>query len=72
MAKSLDDERAAIAADEERLAERRKRLAERERDLALQAVEKSGMLKLPHDRLTRLTQQMKKLGMEEVLKRLAA
>jgi hypothetical protein len=42
MAKSLDDERAAIAADEERLADRRKRLAERERDAALAASTRRG------------------------------
>ena len=72
MAKSLDDERAAIAADEERLADRRKRLAERERDAALAALDKAGLLKLPLDRIEAFVAQVKKLGFEEVTKRLAA
>jgi septal ring factor EnvC (AmiA/AmiB activator) len=71
MAKSLDDERAAIAAEEERLLERRKRLADRERDAALQTIERTGLLRQPLDRLTKIAEQMKKLGIDEICKRLS-
>jgi hypothetical protein len=72
MAKSLNDEKAAIAAEEARLAERKRRLAEREREIALEAIEKTGLLKLDTDRLGGIVANIRKLGIEEVEKRLAA
>lgn len=72
MARTLEQERAAIEAEAQRLEERRKRLEEKERDQAIQAVDKAGLLKLDSDRLGRLLSRMKSLGIEEVEKRLAA
>ena len=72
MAKALDSERAAIAADEERLAERRRKLAEREREAALAVLDKADILKLPLDTIEALAAQVKKLGIEALTKKLAA
>ncbi|SEK02209.1 hypothetical protein SAMN05518849_12834 [Sphingobium sp. AP50] len=72
MAKDLDKERAAIAADEARLADRKKQLAEKERDLSLKAIERAGLLKLSPEDLEALLARVRKLGFEEVRRRLAA
>jgi hypothetical protein len=72
MARTLEQERAAIEADAQRLEERRRRLDEKERDQAIQAVDKAGLLKLDSERLGRLLGRMKSLGIEEVEKRLIA
>ena len=53
-------------------AEKRELFAKREREEAIKAVEKSGLLKLDGKRLEVLTGRIKALGIEEVEKRLAA
>lgn len=70
MAKSLDAEMAAIEAEERRLAERRQAHQARLREAAIGTVEKAGLLKLPLDRLERIMLAVKKLGVDEVEKRL--
>ena len=72
MAKSLDAEMAAIEAEERKLAERRKAHLKKLRDTAIDKVEKAGLLKLPLDRLERLMEAVKTLGVDEVEKRLMA
>ncbi|ATI80604.1 hypothetical protein [Sphingobium yanoikuyae] len=72
MARTLEQERAAIEEEARRLEERRQKLAEKERDQAIQAVEKAGLLKLEPKRLDDLTAKIRKLGIAEVEKRLAA
>ena len=72
MAKSLDAEMAAIEAEELKLAERRKAHQKKLRDTAIDRVEKVGLLKLPLDRLERLMEAVKTLGMDEVEKRIMA
>ena len=66
MAKDLDKERAAVAADEARLAERKKQLAEMERDASLKAIERAGLLKLSSENREALLARVRKLGFEEV------
>jgi len=72
MAKSLDAEMAAIEAEELKLAERRKAHQKKLRDTAIDRVEKVGLLKLPLDRLERLMEAVKTLGVDEVEKRITA
>ena len=72
MAKTVEQERAALEEEQRRLEERRKRLEERERQEAISAIEKTGLLKLESKRLGGLVERIKKLGIEEVEKRLAA
>ena len=72
MAKTLEQERAAFEADAQRLEERRRKLEEREREQAISAVEKAGLLKLDIKRLAALVERMKLLGIDEVEKRLKA
>lgn len=72
MAKSLDAEQAAIEADERKLAERRKALQAKQREAAIAAVEKAGLLRMPIDRLEGLMKVVKKLGLDTVEKRLEA
>ena len=72
MAKDLDKERAAIAAEEAKLAERKKHLAEKERDASLKAIEKAGLMKLSPEDLEALLGRIRKLGIEEVQRRLSA
>lgn len=72
MAKSLDAEQAAIEADERKLAERRKALQAKQREAAIAAVEKAGLLRMPIDRLEGLMKAVKKLGLDTVEKRLEA
>lgn len=70
MAKSLDAEMAAIEAEERKLAERRQAHLAKVREAAIASVEKAGLLKVPLDRLDRLMTAVKKLGVDEVEKRL--
>lgn len=72
MARTLEQERAAIEEDERKLEERRQRLEEKERDAAVQAVEKAGLLKLDTKRLSALLARIRSLGIDEVEKRLTA
>ena len=72
MARSLEQERAAIEDEERRLEDRRKRLAEKERGRAMGAIEKSGLLKLDPPRLDALMILIGKLGIEEVERRLSS
>ena len=70
MARTLEQERAALIEDERKLAERRQRLAEKEREAAILAVDKSGLLKVESKRLSSLMTRIRSLGIEEVEKRL--
>lgn len=72
MARTLEQERTALEEDERRLEERRRAFAERERQSALAALEKSGLLKLGMIRLEALAATIRKLGPDEVEKRLQA
>ena len=72
MAKTLEQERAAFEADAQRLEERRRKLEEREREQAISAVEKTGLLKLEIKRLTAIVERVKSLGIDEVEKPLRA
>ncbi|WP_313539244.1 hypothetical protein [Sphingomonas sp.] len=72
IAKSLDAEQAAIEAEERKLAERRKALQAKQREAAIAAVEKAGLLRMPIDRLEGLMKAVKKLGLDAVEKRLEA
>lgn len=72
MARTLEQERAAIEQDARKLDERRQRLEEKEREAAIQAIDKAGLLRLDGQRLSDLLGRIKALGMEEVEKRLAA
>lgn len=72
MAKSLDAEMAAIEAEEQRLAERRKAHRTRLREAAVETVDKAGLFRLPLDRLEQLMKAVKTLGVDEVEKRLTA
>lgn len=69
---NLDKERAAIAAEENRLAERKKKLAEREQEERAKLIGKSVLVKLDQQRLEVVLGRMKSLGIEEVEKRLMA
>ena len=72
MARTLEQERAALEEEARRLEERRRKLEEREREQAMQAVDKAGLLKLDGKRLSVLLGRIKALGIDEVEKRLAA
>lgn len=72
MARTLEQERAAIEAEQQRLAGRLKALEDKERDVAIATVEKSGLLKVEGKRLTSLMDRIRTLGIDEVQKRLGA
>ncbi|AMK20590.1 MULTISPECIES: hypothetical protein [Sphingomonadales] len=72
MARTLEQERAAIEKDVRKLEERRQRLEEKEREAAIQAIEKTGLLKLETKRLGNLLGRIRSLGIDEVEKRLTA
>ena len=72
MAKSLNAETAAIEAEEQRLAERRKAHKVRLREAAVETVDKAGLFRLPLNRLEELMKVVKTLGVDEVEKRLTA
>lgn len=72
MARTLEQERAAIEEDGRKLDERRQRLEEKEREAAIQAIDKTGLLKLESKRLGGLLARIRTLGVEEVEKRLKA
>ena len=69
---NLEKERAAIAAEESRLAQRKKKLAEREFAERSKVIGKSVLVKLEQERLAALLARMKFLGIAEVEKRLMA
>ncbi|WP_337847873.1 hypothetical protein [Sphingomonas sp.] len=72
MARTLEQERAAIEEEARKLEERRQRLEERAREQAIQAVDKAGLLKLDTKRLSGLLGRIRTLGIDEVEKRLTA
>ncbi|QOT74605.1 hypothetical protein H5V43_21860 (plasmid) [Sphingobium fuliginis] len=72
MAKTLEQERAAIAAEQNRLDARLKLLEDRERQNAIIVVEKAGLLKLEPKKLARIVDRIKTLGPDEAQKRLGA
>jgi hypothetical protein len=72
MAKSLDAELAAIAADERKLVERRQAHQAKVREAAVGTGERAGRFKLPLDRLEGRRKAVKTLGVDEVEKRLTA
>lgn len=72
MARTLEQERAAIEEEGRKLEERRQRLEEKEREAAIQALEKTGLLKLDGKRFGGLVARIRSLGIDEVEKRLTA
>ena len=72
MARSIEQERKQLEAEEQRLSERRKQLAERERSDRLKEVEKSGLMKVDSAQFTGILEAIRKLGATETLKRLTA
>lgn len=72
MALSIEQERQQLEAEEQRLADRRKKLLERERAERLKLVEQSGLLKADGAQFESIMTAIKKLGIEEVDKRLTA
>ena len=72
MARSIEQERAQLEADEQRLNERRKQLADRERSGWLKEVEKSGLMKADPAQFNAIIGAIKKLGIDETVKRLTA
>ena len=72
MARTLEQERAAIEAEQQRLADRLKALEDKERDVAIATVEKSGLLKVEGKKLSGLMDRIRTLGIDEVQKRLGA
>ena len=71
MPPSFEKERQLIAEEEEKLAERKRKLEEREREVVTKALDKSGLLKLAPDRAKAIFELMRKLGPDEVERRLA-
>ena len=72
MPRTLEQERAAIEAEQQRLAGRMKVLEDKEREVAIATVERSGLLKVEGKRLTSLMDRIRTLGIDEVQKRLGA
>ena len=72
MARSIEQERKQLEAEEQRLSERRKQLAERERSDRLKEVEKSGLMKADPVQFSAIIGAIKKLGIAETVKRLTA
>mgnify|MGYP003335118954 CR=1 FL=1 len=72
MARSIEQERAQLEADEQRLNERRKQLADRERSELLKEVERSGLMKADPAQFSAIIGAIKKLGIAETVKRLEA
>ncbi|QNE07707.1 hypothetical protein [Croceicoccus marinus] len=70
MANTVEQERAAIEADEKKLSDRRRKLVEREQSERQRAIGKSVLMKLDQDRLETMLARMKDLGVDEVEKRL--
>lgn len=70
MANTVEQERAAIEADEKKLADRRRKLVEREQSERQRAIGKSVLMKLDQERLETMLARMKDLGVDEVEKRL--
>ncbi|WP_176593196.1 hypothetical protein [Sphingobium sp. EM0848] len=72
MARTLEQERAAIEAEQQKLAGRMKALEDKEREVAIATVERSGLLKVEGKRLTSLMDRIRTLGIDEVQKRLGS
>src|SRR3546814_20395956 len=72
MARTLEQERAAIEKDVRKLEERRQRLEEKEREAAIQAIEKTGLLKLETKRLGNLLGPIRSLRIDAVETRMTA
>ncbi len=72
MARTIEQEREQLAAEERKLGERRRQLAERERLELLKEVEKSGLLKGDGEQIRSILAAIKSLGVAEAVKRLAA
>ncbi|PZU05734.1 MAG: hypothetical protein DI606_19145 [Sphingobium sp.] len=72
MARSIEQERKQLEAEEQRLSERRKQLAERERSDRLKEVERSGFMKADSAQFTGILEAIRILGTTETLKRLTA
>lgn len=72
MARTLEQERAALEEEARKLDERRRRLEDKEREQAIQIADKAGLLKLEPKRLTQLLGRIRSLGVDEVEKRLSA
>jgi len=71
MARTVEQERAALEEDARKLDERRQKLEEREREAAILAIDKAGLLKLDGKRLSNMLGRIRTLGITEVEKRLA-
>lgn len=72
MARTLEQERAALEEEVRKLDERRRRLEEKEREQAIQIADRAGLFKLEPKRLTQLLARIKSLGVDEAEKRLGA
>ena len=72
MARTIEQERVALAEDERRLADKRRQLEEREREEVIKALERAGLLKLDPRRIESLGKRIQALGVDEVAQRLAA
>jgi len=71
MPASFEKERQLIAAEEEKLADRKRKLEEREREVVTKALDRSGLMKLAPERAKGIFELMRKLGPDEVERRLA-
>lgn len=72
MALSIEQERQQLEADEAKLADRRKKLLERERTERLRAIDQSGLMKVDGATFEGIMKAIKRLGLDEVAKRLTA
>ncbi|WP_176599283.1 MULTISPECIES: hypothetical protein [Sphingobium] len=72
MARTLEQERAAIEEEQQKLAGRMKALEDKEREVAIATVERSGLLKVEGKTLTGLMDRIRTLGIDEVQKRLGS
>ena len=69
--KRIESERRAIESEEAKLKERRERLAEMEKAEVQNAFAKSALSLLPGNQIGEIGKALKRLGIEEFLKRLA-
>lgn len=72
MARTIEQERAQLEADEKKLGERRRQLAERARAELMKEVEKSGLVKGDPEQVRAILDAVKAMGVAEVAKRLTA
>lgn len=71
MRRTIEQEEAALKADEARISERREKLDVRRKGAAERALKASGLFGLESQRLSALAERMKALGMDEVERRLS-